>query len=398
MYEGELMAHRTTLLFVHGTGVRGVRYAQTLRTIKSCVESRNWPLTVAGCFWGDSAGARLRLEGRSIPTYDDSKGKGRTPEQERLELWAVLYVDPWYELRLLRGMPPTPHYGGQTPAAAMRASITGFRPSSALADSLAELDLTNRFADALTAMRAAEVFEQAIATAPPNPLEHRCAIARALIAHSVAAAMAEGLPPLGGSTREALVTQLIADLRGSGLGVGNFLVEHGKRYLSRPITRKLVGERGALTDAAAPPAGDVLRYLARGRQMTTLLRSAITDTASDSVVLLGHSLGGILCVDLLAREHIPAVRGLVTVGSQAPFLYEIGALPSLEPPASLPEHFPPWVNIYDHRDLLSYTASGVFPNRVVDVRVDNGEPFAASHSAYWSNEAVWTAIESVLPR
>ncbi|MBH0779651.1 alpha/beta fold hydrolase [Nocardia bovistercoris] len=390
------MTHQTTLLFVHGTGVRGEEYARTLRTIESCVASRNWPLTVAGCFWG-SAGAR-RDRKLSVPNYDATKGTGLQPEQEQLERWAVLYLDPWYELRLLRGMPPTPYGGGQPPAAALRATIAAFRPSEALARLLAEDDLTDRFADALTAMRAAEVFEQAIATAPPTPLEHRCAIARALIAHSLKAAMAEGLPPLGGAKRELLVGQLVADLRGSGLGVGNFLVEQVKRYLPRPISHVLVGHRGALTDATALPAGDVLRYLARGQQMTTLLRNAILDTGSDSVVLLGHSLGGILCVDLLARERIPAVRTLVTVGSQAPFLYEIGALPSIEPPDSLPEHFPPWLNIYDHRDLLSYTAAETFPDRVVDLRVDNGEPFAASHSAYWSNDEVWTSIESVLPR
>jgi hypothetical protein len=88
----------------------------------------------------------------------------------------------------------------------------------------------------------------------------------------------------------------------------------------------------------------------------------------------------------------------VTVGSQAPFLYEIGALPSLEPADPLPDHFPQWLNIYDRRDILSYVGAGVLgADKVTDVQVDNNQPFPQSHSAYWSNDDVWNAIAQVLP-
>ena len=91
------------------------------------------------------------------------------------------------------------------------------------------------------------------------------------------------------------------------------------------------------------------------------------------------------------------MRLLVTVGSQAPFLYEIGALWSLTHDDPLPAHLPPWLNIYDTRDLLSYVGGRLFPGRVEDVEVNNGQPFPQSHSAYWTNPKVWDAIASRLP-
>jgi hypothetical protein len=95
---------------------------------------------------------------------------------------------------------------------------------------------------------------------------------------------------------------------------------------------------------------------------------------------------------LLVREQFANVAGLITIGSQSPFLYEIGAFPALGHPDPLPAHFPPWLNVYDRRDVLSYVGSGVFGDGVRDVEVDNGQPFPQSHSAYWTNPAVWTAV------
>src|SRR5262249_26896258 len=111
------------------------------------------------------------------------------------------------------------------------------------------------------------------------------------------------------------------------------------------------------------------------------------------------SLGGIACVDLLIEEPMPEVELLVTVGSQAPFLYEIDALTNLRRDRPLPEKekFPPWLNLYDHRDLLAYIGEGVFPGRVKDVLVNNRVPFPYAHSAYWTNPQVWKAIFAELP-
>jgi pimeloyl-ACP methyl ester carboxylesterase len=120
--------------------------------------------------------------------------------------------------------------------------------------------------------------------------------------------------------------------------------------------------------------------------------AAIGDAGPEPVYLLAHSLGGIICADLLVREPVPGVAGLITVGSQTPFMYEIGAFPALSHPDPLPGHMPRWLNVYDRRDLLSYMGGGVFDGRVRDVGVDNGQPFPQSHSAYWTNPALWAAV------
>src|SRR5205814_11140 len=146
------------------------------------------------------------------------------------------------------------------------------------------------------------------------PLEHRRAIARALVAATIVAADDAGVPPPAGPGRDALVTAITDDLHGYGMGFGDFLLSSVKGLASRIATWKLVGDRGSLTDASSPAAGDILRFLARGDGVRRFLRAAIQDHEDQPLYLLGHSLGGIMCVDLLVREQISAVKGLVTVG------------------------------------------------------------------------------------
>jgi len=97
-------------------------------------------------------------------------------------------------------------------------------------------------------------------------------------------------------------------------------------------------------------------------------------------------------VDLLVEQPMPEIRQLITVGSQAGFFYEVDALVSLPHPEPLPSHFPPWSNIYDRADFLSYCGGRVFPGRCVDLLVDNGQPFAQAHTAYWDNPEVIAEI------
>ena len=95
----------------------------------------------------------------------------------------------------------------------------------------------------------------------------------------------------------------------------------------------------------------------------------------------------------------------MTVGSQAPFLYELNALESLAFGEPLPPTFVKrWVNIFDPRDFLSYTAAKVFAlsgsggPEISDHRVDNKLPFPNSHSGYWDNPETWEIICKEMPR
>ena len=145
-------------------------------------------------------------------------------------------------------------------------------------------------------------------------------------------------------------------------------------------------------DATSPFAGDILLYQGRGRRIRDFIRMRIKEM-QQPVIIIGHSLGGVASVDVLATEDLlKHVILLITVGSQAPYFYEINALQSLERGEELPEHFPPWVNIYDLRDFLSFVGDKVFPGRVHDYEVNNRQPFPESHSAYWRNQATYDRI------
>ncbi|WP_320777977.1 hypothetical protein [Streptomyces sp. CRN 30] len=377
-------------VFVHGTGVRGTAYAHTVRRIRRGLESIHDSSSLLGCFWGDSEGAALGT-GASVPgcTVTDAP-KQRDRE---LALWSVLYVDPWYELRLLaqhtgEGNESPP---GRDPTGALIEQIRDFRPSPDLCDLLAEQYLEDLFHQALESLRSSPEFAEAAETAPSDPLAHRQAIARALVAHAQSG-LEPNEPTMDGAARDRLVRLITSELDGYGRGVGDWVTRQFAGMAKRALTHRLTRRRGPVTDAMTPAAGDILRYQARGAGIRSAIRRAVLSTRADHVTLLTHSLGGIASFDLLAMAPLPQVTRLITVGSQSPYLYEIGALTSLEPPATVPAHFPAWLNIYDPRDFLSFIGEPLFPNAVTDVPVDNGQPFPQAHSAYWTNQSVWDAI------
>ncbi|MGT2445905.1 hypothetical protein ACU4I5_26935 (plasmid) [Ensifer adhaerens] len=114
------------------------------------------------------------------------------------------------------------------------------------------------------------------------------------------------------------------------------------------------------------------------------------------MTLVGHSLGGIACVDLLAMPEAPKVHRLVTFGSQSPYFYEIDALTSVKKPDVLPKGFPPWLNLFDRNDFLSFVGERLFPGQVEDFEVKSGASFPESHSAYLGNEDVWTKVRGFI--
>jgi hypothetical protein len=383
-----------SLLFVHGTGVRTEGYLQLLENVRSGADRSLPGVEVRGCFWGEAYGARLQGDGVSIPHYAETGGGDEPSEEDRsVALWSVLYTDPLYELRLLRNHPGggRPVFGQDPPSVVLTRRIKTYEPSDELRTRFAVLGLADELDAALTAIRASDELARAVETAPTDPVEHTQAIARAIVALTLVQAMERGAPALDGQTRDELLETMIDELAGYAMGVGDWLKRPLVGIARRVASRKLVKDRGAITDGTSPAAGDILRFLAHGGEVSDFIVQTV-EAAPPPVTLVGHSLGGIMCVSLLARQPLPQVKRLVTVGSQSGFLYEIGALPGLPYGTQLPEHVPAWLNIYDRRDILSYLAAPVFGERAVDVAVDNGQPFPQSHSAYWTNPAVWREI------
>lgn len=392
-----------TVLFVHGTGVRERRF----RTLFAAVaENLGDHFDVQPCYWGGEFGVRFS-EGRSIPDYKEASSV--TPvEQAAWEdesRWAILEFDPLYEIRVLglRAGDVVDLQPGD-PGHDLRRDLNLLRETPALLDLLQATGYAPFWDKARSDLLHAQEFERAMAVAEPDAIHERQACARALVALMGHRAGGKGVPAPSEEDRQAIVDELIrmlgADVAGKAADLfakAATVVLGGTALSMAPAATWVAArQRGAVADATAPMAGDILLYQVRGQAIRDYITTQIQDIGGP-VTLLAHSLGGIACVDVLAKRLLPNVRRLITVGSQAPFLHELGALWSLERDESLPDHFPSWINVYDKKDLLSFVGERVFGDVVSDIEVDNHCSFPRSHSQYWSNPRFWTTLrEAVL--
>ncbi|MGW4054275.1 hypothetical protein ACWENA_25970 [Streptomyces sp. NPDC004779] len=403
------------MLFVHGTGVREPGYSESLERVREGLRAARPDVTVTPCYWGGTAGSALRSGGLSVPGYGtgrdaaDPGGPVHGGDDEDVELWGLLYLDPLFELRPAAagsGERVELAPGAVPPGGSLSAAAQALGGDDRLRELLGAAGIGAEFAAAvaavLTSPEGRDFLRSPAAAAGPDLL------ARAFVAEAVRrrAGVRGSGTAFDGTARDAAVdriTGLLAEALPAGAGAGTHrgpLVRGVKRLAGRLAlglaSAQAVKRRSALTDAAHPAAGDVLLYLARGGAIRELVAEAVR-AAEPPVVLLAHSLGGIASLDLLVERALPEVELLVTVGSQAPFLYELGALPSLEHGRPLPDRVPRWINVYDPRDLLGYIGSGVFPGRVEDVAVDGRQPFPLAHSAYWGNPELYRLLAAELP-
>ncbi|TRO57081.1 hypothetical protein [Streptomyces sp. IB201691-2A2] len=383
-----------SIVFVHGTGVRAESYNATFEVVRAALGKPG--REVRGCFWGAEEGAKFVCGGASVPGYGESGGGRSEADDESIAVWGVLYADPGYELRLL-GLRPAPTSGmgrGTPPPRRFLNSIRAYQPSTDAVAAFRTRGLLDDLGDALRTVQESPELRDAAATVDENGYEHRHAVARAVVAATLSAAAERGADAVDGLTRDALLAALSSDLHSQSRALPGKVWKAAAMPALRALTRTAANRRGALSDGVLPMTGDILRYQARGDGVRQLIKRTIEHAPGEAVTVLAHSLGGVACVDLLAMEDLGRrVDQLITVGSQAPFFYECGALASVEHPKTLPGHFPrSWLNIYDPWDLLAYRAAKVFPQHASDIEVSNGQPFPFAHSAYWSNSKVWDAI------
>ncbi|MDC2954919.1 hypothetical protein PO587_10625 [Streptomyces gilvifuscus] len=391
----------TTVVFVHGTGVREPALTALVAHVGEALRRAAPHTRLIPCDWGTAHGAVLAAGGASIPT-DDGRHRGLgTPadaaEEAGAATWELLYTDPFVELRQASAGsgpsgPVPPH---EVPAdAAIRRRLAELHMQSAELDGALQLTAVGRSGGALRALLDAPELVDAARAVDPVALAELTA--RAAIAHIIADASEAGDPLIPtASGRDAAVTALAGRLGGrlpgSDRGPTRLLLRAAVPLASRMAVRR----RSAITHATHPAAGDIMRYLAAGAGHRVHLADLVL-AQSPPVVLLCHSLGGVIAVDTLVERPLPHVELLVTVGSQAPFLYETDALPSLRHPKPLPSWFPTWLNIYDPRDLLAFVAKPLFPDHATDHPLSSGEPFPQSHSAYWSNPELYDTLAARL--
>lgn len=393
-----------TVLFVHGTGVREDQFSVMFDTIERSLGLIVPGLAVRPCFWGREFGAEVR--GDSIPDYPDESEISDRDAARALEEagWAMLEIDPLYELRVLGVRAPSAvHLPPGHPGELLRGEVAALATDAGLLAAANAVGLSDHWLAALDAVLSSAEFKRAIYFAEADALRERRAVARALVASAQLGSFRDQQYLLGYRERDELIAAVLRSLNADVAGViSDVLIWTRHAFLSATgagvvpaATWFVARKRAAMSDATTPMAGDILVYQARGHDVRAYIKSAI-EAIDDEVILLGHSLGGVAAVDLLISEDIANVSGLITVGSQAPFLHEIGALWSLGDGDALPAHFPRWLNIYDRKDFLSFTGAKIFADRVDDVRVDNRCSFPRSHSAYWKNPEVWEQMKGWL--
>ncbi|MER6349570.1 hypothetical protein ACWC10_17695 [Streptomyces sp. NPDC001595] len=399
-------------IFVHGTGVRRPRFDELFQRVEERLLKRLPGAEVEPCYWGDEFGTALAAGGASVPgmvprAAPTLGGPAREADDDpETAEWLLLLTDPFCELRVLAEIAGSAGdqgtLGVRAPGEEVADRLDGL---PRILDAFGELavllrgaDLLDGYARALDTVADSEEFRKACATAQDTATAADLADHTSRAVMAVLLADARDTALCTGDERDRIVDLLSGRLGGTGRGVvtrtAGVLLRLAQRLTTQPVLDRW---RGEFTSDKASEAGDVLRYQARGGPLRDHLEQVIA-RGPEPPVLIGHSLGGIALVDTLAlaaarRTPLP-VRLLVTVGSQAPFLHELGALAGLEPGAGLPPGFPDWLNVYDRRDLLAYLAEPVFPDdrRVTDHEVRSRQPFPVSHSAYWKLDTVFDRI------
>lgn len=377
-----------SIVFVHGTGVRLKDYRESFRTAAESASKAGIRSAFIRCAWGDPLG--IEWEGKCVP--GPRSEKELQAESEDLAQWSALFADPLYELDKLTirdtsdAARPAPRPGRKPEWLVFWERFVAYTPTPEFDLLLERGGLRSLWPGARDKVLTSEVAELAFERSAHELPEASGALARALVAQLYVDALDQDLAGPSRALRNSLVSRLLDDWDQKVFARSPFFVRLFKRAATSFVRRN----RNDISADVALPLGDVLLYQTHGEKIRGYLRAKIAN-APEPVTLVAHSLGGIACFDLLAMPNPPQVSRLVTVGSQVPLLYEMGALSSLQPSESPPDRFPPWLNIYDRDDFLSYIAEPLFA-KAKDVEVESGQPFPASHSAYFGNEAVWEAI------
>lgn len=383
-----------TILLVHGTGVRFKSYWPLFENAQKLAASVGLKEKFVDCLWGDPLG--VEFSGLSLPEPPTER-QVRIEDQEALE-WKWRFEAPLLELERLASLdrqfqdPPPP--GQQAHWERLWSTILNQKRSIDLELLLDRGGLTEFWQEAWDEIVSSNIVPRAFESSADD-LPSACgALARSLVAQLHVIAINHLSPGPSYALRDSLVKRLLIDWDQQVYAPSDWFTH----FIKRATTRAIRNQRSELTDSAVLPIGDVLLYQAHGSLVRDYIRKKI-ELSTPPVTIVAHSLGGIACFDLLALPEAPQVARLVTVGSQVPFLYEIGALFSLKPPVNLsaagccqlPSSFPPWLNIFDRNDFLSYVGESLFFG-MRDIEIQSGQPFPDSHSAYFINDQVWATI------
>jgi hypothetical protein len=410
-----------TLLFIHGTGVRQEGYLQTMANLaKGMAKAKLGHVRIDGVPWGHSHGTQFTsadIDAVLPPTktravYDVGDWEAA--------IWADLLDDPLLELRLaaIRRPPAAPVADGVVLPGVDAGSAVDLdscfdRLGQTLANPLPGQVTAESIREAANWVRRQPTLAAAAAVSTnADQSDLIFLIARSLVAFALS--KSRGEPGAGPSAlyvaadRKMLVEAVESALNPDTRGIKDWLFGKIKDLAEAKATSIGKGRRDGLMNGISPGLGDILLYQRRGDDILAEIEDKIVKLSTDggNLVVLGHSLGGIMLVDLLSRPRAAGklrVSRLITAGSQAPMLFKCDALGTMRPNAQLPEGMPftPWLNIFDRNDFLSFCGKRVFPNASADIEdfeVECGVPFPEAHSAYFHLDSVYRRISEIWPR
>ncbi len=208
------------------------------------------------------------------------------------------------------------------------------------------------------------------------------------------------------------------------LGLGNWvqsLREAASRLASAPgdaLTSITVGlARKSAHAKASRFLGDVFVYLdkrgtaqAPGKILEDVLAKlhaaqAAKQPGDDKLIVVGHSLGGVMMYDILTTFAPDVSLDLfITVGSQVALFEEMALYraSAKEPPSNpaqdrlpRPANVARWLNVYDTNDVFSFRAEAVFSG-VDDYRFDTGYGLLDAHGGYFARPSFYKRLAARL--
>jgi hypothetical protein len=406
------------LLFIHGTGVRRTGFDQTMALLRKGFEGKLL-IEIDGICWGPDLG--VNVDDQAIaqvlpPALAKAEEIGAEEMGVRAALWAELLRDPLLELRMASMRPPA--LGVQDPAKpavqppdiAMADMLTNVaqKVSDPLPGEVKALDVR----DAVLWLIKQPLLKTAAAAAGDATEEDLVnAVARVIVAKTLICSRGEmGAGPRAlyvADDRDALV-QSITVFFPKTKGLGSWLWDGVKALAEGVATHYGRDRRIGLMNGVSPGIGDILLYERRGEDILSAIENKVLALAEQKkrIIVLGHSLGGIIMVDLLSRARqagpLPVVK-LITVGSQAPALFKFDALGTMRLKQALPIGTPyrPWLNIFDRNDFLSFCASRAFPGAtdgIEDFEVESNVSFPEAHSAYFRQPSFYSKLIESWPK
>lgn len=162
--------------------------------------------------------------------------------------------------------------------------------------------------------------------------------------------------------------------------------------------------------------GDVFVYLDKrgtdvpGKILEDVLEKlraaqAAKQPGDDKLIVIGHSLGGVIVYDLLTH-FAPDVKidVFVSVGSQVAVFEEMalyrasnqaGPADPAKDRVERPVRAARWLNVYDTNDVFSFRTKGVF-NGVDDYRFDTGYGLLEAHGGYFARPSFYKRLAARL--